>query len=158
MRGGGLCELKSYQPQIALRYSHLCHKSYLRSTNYIFTRQRVRQVRPPWPLVTLVSGQKQREPAPTNQIMSTHFYPGFVSWLVKLAPVALISWHWHPSHHHLHQQHLSIKIEVKLQGREHNKINQSRFQITKDKTLAMGCMANWMFICRWYNIKLTFEI
>lgn len=39
-RGGGLCEVKSYQPQIALRYSHLCHKSYLESTNYIFTRQR----------------------------------------------------------------------------------------------------------------------
>ena len=39
-RGGGLCEVKSYQPQIALRYSHLCHKSYLESTNYIFTRLR----------------------------------------------------------------------------------------------------------------------
>ena len=50
----------------------------------------------------------------TNQIMSTHFYPGFVSWLVKLAPVTEISWHQHPSHHHHHldhqQQHLSIKI------------------------------------------------
>ena len=56
---------------------------------------------------TLAPGQ-QREPAPTNQIMSTHFYPGFVSWLVKLAPVAQISWHQHPSHHH--HQHWSTFI------------------------------------------------
>ena len=117
-RGGGLCEVKSYQPQIALRYSHLCHKSYLESTNYIFTRQRPSEATL---ALRQVSGQwLGAEPALTNQIMSTHFYPGFVSWLVKLAPGALISWHRHPSHHHLHQQHLSIKIEVKLQGREHN--------------------------------------
>ena len=44
----------------------------------------------------------------TNQIVSTHFYPGFVSWLVKLAPVAQISWHQHPSHHH--HQHWSTFI------------------------------------------------
>ena len=31
--------------------------------------------------------------------MSTHFYPGNVTWLVKLAPGPEISWHWHPSHH-----------------------------------------------------------
>ena len=147
MRGGGLCELKSYQPQIALRYSHLCHKSYLESTNYVFTRQS--EGGHPGPETSACDWSGVGARARTNQIMSTHFYPGFVSWLVKLAPVALISWHWHPSHHHLHQQHLSIKIEVKLQGREHNNINQPRFKITKDKTLAMRCMANGMFICRY---------
>ena len=47
----------------------------------------------------------------TNQIVSTHFYPGFVSWLVKLAPVAQISWHPHPSHHRPIQR-LSIRIQV----------------------------------------------
>ena len=41
----------------------------------------------------------------TNQIMSTHFYPGNVSWLVKLAPGPQISWHQHPSHHHHHHHH-----------------------------------------------------
>ena len=67
------------------------------------------------PPVPSGSGDQSRGPAwelgATNQIVSTHFYPGFVSWLVKLAPVAQISWHPHPSHHRLIQQ-LSIRIQV----------------------------------------------
>ena len=70
---------------------------------------------PPAPVSTCPQWQWWPEQRPglgaTNQIVSTHFYPGFVSWLVKLAPVAQISWHPHPSHHRPIQR-LSIRIQV----------------------------------------------